>query len=126
MNPTHTPISIALEWFEASARPDVKFSDVLTWFLAHGTVYSDAHTFLLARPWQSGVGVFDGAPRPDTWLIYLASTNGVTPLRRFLELAPFPLPNVAYQRRGELRVYSWNRLEYKLRRNNHGINLRGP
>lgn len=125
MIPIHTPITLACEWYEAYAADGARFSDLLQWFLAHGTVYSDANTFIMARPWHPSVGAFDPVRTPDTWLIYLAASNGVTPLRRFMELAPFPLPCVAFHRRGVMRGYTWQRLAKKLQSKSYGNHLQG-
>ena len=122
MIPLHTPITLACEWWHRNMSPNANFASTVEWFLQHGTVYSDDHLFILARPWEVSVGLFEPAPKPDTWLIYLAATNGVTPLRRFMEIAPFPLPLVAFHRRGAIKLYTWAKLQEKLHLETHGLN----
>ena len=121
MTPIHTPITQAADWYR-SCNPEFSFERLIEWYMNHGTVYSDDQTFVLARPWDINLDVdslFAPIDRPNTWLIFLAAINGVSPLGRFMDLAPFPLPYVAFHRRGVLRAYTWEALDCKLR-GNHG------
>ncbi len=76
--------------------PTGDFTALLAGYLTRGFVYSGDDAFILAMPQND-----------DTWFIHLAAGKPA----RFLELAPFRLPWVAWQRdgRGPVRRWSWAR-----------------
>lgn len=78
--------------------PAGDFTALLAGYLAKGFVYSGDDAFILAMPQDN-----------DTWFVHLAAGN----IRRFCELAPYRLPNVAWQRNGAGRVrrYAWSRFQ---------------
>lgn len=98
---SNSPIQIAcrcwLEW-----NPGGDFAALVAGYLAKGWVYSGDECFILAQA------------QGDQWYIHLAAGR----IDRFMELAPFKLPFVAFDRKcmGKARRYSWNRVERLLRR----------
>lgn len=74
--------------------PGGDFTALLAGYLARGFVYSGDDAFILAMPQND-----------DTWFVHLAAGR----LGRFLALAPYRLPFVAWQRRGggQVRRYRW-------------------
>lgn len=74
--------------------------------------------FILAAPvrWEDGRMVHDDA-EPDTWFIHMAALGPDRSVRfgeaiaRFMQVAPFMLPSVAWERRKRsIRRYSWDSL----------------
>ena len=107
------------------------FHRVLGWHLQHGYVWSGGDCFIVGRPvprellghadefiaWDKEVS--------DVWFVWLAS--GERALHRFLEVAPFKLPYVAWHRnklsKEKLKVWSWDQYERvtrRFRRRNNG------
>lgn len=86
------PIQMARDaWLKMN--PGGDFAALVAGYLAGGFVYSGDDAFILAMP------------QDNQWFIHLAAGE----LRRFPALAPYPLPTVAWQRRGHGRVrqYAW-------------------
>ncbi len=101
MQPQPSLMPFAPPWKRAcdawlAQNPGADFATLLAFYVQEGFVYSGSDAFVLARPM--------GDPF-DTWFIHLASG----PLRRFQELAPFPLPWIGWHRRGVLKRHSWDR-----------------
>lgn len=90
------------------------FEVLCNWCAHHGYVYAGRDAFVVARAWRLDAGLFDEVTNPDTWFVFMASAHPATSVQRFMDLAPFPLPNVAFHRRGKLRSYNWAHLRSKL------------
>lgn len=75
--------------------PGGDFTALLAGYLARGFVYCGDDAFILAMPQND-----------DTWFVHLAAGR----IGRFQELAPYRLPFIAWQRRGDgpVRRYRWN------------------
>lgn len=103
-----SPWQKAKQWHIKSGS-DVPFEAVLGIFIREGYVWSSPTEFVLAREIALRVG-----GRINCWFVHLAA--GVSPLRRFMELAPHRNEYVAWHRRGnkKMHVYLWDKLEHKL------------
>lgn len=108
------PWQRAKQWHDTHGG-DLPFEALLGDFFRSGYVWSSPTEFVLARPalWEEGE-LYMGAPAANCWFVHLAA--GDNPFRRFLEIAPHPLPFVAWQRRGQRRyhVYEWDTFKRKL------------
>ena len=92
-----------------------------------GLLYSDATTFIMARPVDSSLPIEDLNSLRDTLPDY--KTSGLTDawhiiyasgdISQFVDKAPYPLPNVMWQRNGgsSVKIFSFN----KLKKRTHGI-----
>lgn len=88
------PIAAAFAaWQRISDSGEAGFAAMIGAFLRTGFVYAGDDAFILAQP-QNG----------DTWWVHLAAGD----LTRFLDLAPYPLPWVAWQRKGTGKVHVWS------------------
>lgn len=122
----NSPIVTASEW---AGHDD--FHRVLGWHLQHGYVWSGADAFIVGRPipkhcleqadefisWDKNIC--------DVWFVWLAA--GKQSLQRFIEVAPFKLPYVAWHRNKKdqqtLKVWSWDqydRVTKRFRRKKNG------
>lgn len=88
------------------------FEYILAWCASYGFCYSDSRTLLLARPWKHGTHIWANEEPHDTWFIWLAAGKGS--LERMVELAPYPLPQVGFYRKGIPKCYSWDSLTKKI------------
>lgn len=88
------PIQIARDAFLAW-NPQGDFTALVAGYLARGFVYSGDDAFILAMP------------QGETWYVHLAAGK----VGRFQELAPFQLPWIAWERKGQAlrRKWSWDR-----------------
>ncbi|TXH58941.1 MAG: hypothetical protein E6Q97_01000 [Desulfurellales bacterium] len=107
----------------ARIAPGKDFAALVGHCVAQGAyVWSTPTEFILAMP----VSIRDGQPvhddAGDTWYVHLAALlNGTKGPNRFLELAPFRLPWVAWNRHGgPLKRYRWARVARLSERNHHG------
>ncbi len=89
------------------------FEEDISFYIREGWVYSGQEAFVMARPVSTrDIGFaldykFTFKPATwDCWFVYLGTGKGTV---RFFHVAPFALPKVAWQRRGEkrFRVYDW-------------------
>lgn len=108
-----SPFDLARQLWDAQSGAAC-FDHLAHWCANHGYIYAGQDAFIAARTWKLGTGLFDVVDDPDCWIVFLASANGITTIQRFLDLAPFPLPTVAFHRRGRMRVYNWQHLRFKL------------
>lgn len=108
------PWQQAKKWHEESGG-NLPFEELLGEFFRVGYVWSSPTEFVLARAarWEEGE-LYLGAATANCWFVHLGA--GANPFRRFLEVAPYPLPFVAWQRRGQKRyhVYEWEKFKRKL------------
>jgi hypothetical protein len=122
----NSPILKAVEWSGAN-----DFDEEFSWHLLHGYVWSNPSFFLMARPvpkhsiHQAGELVSFDRKISDVWYVWLAA--GVNPFQKFLKVAPFKLPYVAWHRDTEevdrFKIWSWehfDKVSKKLRRYKHG------
>ena len=110
----NSPIGMAAQW---QGRDD--FHRVLGWHLSHGYVWSGADSFIVGRPIprdaleQADEFIAYDKKISDVWFVWLAAGKGA--FARFLEVAPFKLPYVAWHRnKGEnqkLKVWSWDQYD---------------
>ena len=99
---------------------DIPFEAVLAEYMDNGYVVSGPDCFILGKPvlWKEEQ-MYSGDVAANCWFVQLAA--GRKALMRFLEVAPFELEYVAWQRRGSerYRVYKWD--DYKRKAKHHGI-----
>jgi len=120
------PIAKAVEW---AGNED--FDNTFGWHLLHGYVWSNPSIFLMARPVpkhsieNAGELVIYDRSVCDVWYVWLAA--GVNPFQKFLKVAPFKLPYVAWHRDTEeverFKIWSWdhfNKVTKELRTIRHG------
>lgn len=91
-----SPLQIARDaWL--SWNPTGDFTALVAGYLTKGFVYSGDDAFVLAMP------------QGDTWYVHLAAGR----VGRFQELAPYPLPFIAWERKcqGVRKVWSWARYQ---------------
>ena len=114
------PITIAASTYDEEC--ERSFEDDLCYYIANGWVYSGEEAFVMAKPISklNSDKCLDSnyvyqKKDWDTWFVYLAAGNGV---KRFQELAPFPLANVAWHRRtnSKLRFHAWKEFKKKSRK----------
>ena len=109
------PWEEAAQWLaENNGQP---FGEMLEHYLNHGYVWSSNTEFILGKTvWvEDGKLSFDH-PEPNAWYVQLAAGKGA--IGRFLELAPFPLPYVVWQRRGNndnYHIYTWEKYQRKVK-----------
>ena len=112
------PWQRAKKWHTESGST-ASFEEVLGMFMREGYVWSSPAEFVLAKQarWEDGE-LYVGAVSSNCWFVHLAAADGLggNPFKRFLELAPYPLPFVAWQRHGLKRyhVYKWDKFKTKL------------
>lgn len=111
-----TPWQIAQQWHNDHIVTNT-FEESLGWHLSAGVVYSTPQLFMLAREvrWD-GEQMVEG--EPNAWLISLAAAvNRPTFMRDFLAVLPHRQPWILWQRRGEIRVrsFNWDKIERKVR-----------
>lgn len=94
MSKAPLPWERARSWWDRNGDGQ-PFEVLLAGYVRSGFVYSGDDAFILAMP------------QGDTWFVHLAAGD----IGRFTQLAPFPLPRVAWQRRGggAVRRYPWDR-----------------
>ena len=124
----NSPRQKAIDW---AGRGD--FNAVFNWHLANGYMWSGRDCFIMGRPvpkdcleyadqlieWPEDIC--------DVWFVFLGA--GKDALQRFLEVAPFKLPYVAWHRKkfsqDKLKVWTWdqyNRVTKRFRRIENGNN----
>ena len=111
----NNPIFTAAEW---AGRDD--FHRVLGWHLQHGYVWSGSDCFIMGRPVphdcleQAGEFVVWDKDICDVWFVWLGAGQRARALQRFLEVAPFKLPYVAWHRKkkGVEKVKLWTWEQY--------------
>lgn len=89
------------------------FANHVTRCLFLGVVVKRDEFLLLAEPiYTDGKRVrFDKFPVKNCWWIYLVvAPEGTTAPSDFMDEAPYPLPYVAFKRRGEIRIYHWSKI----------------
>lgn len=84
------------------------FKWLLGWHLGRGYVYAERDCFIIGRPVDRRnlvrvESIDDEQESPDCWFIHLAA--GSNPFRRFLELMPYELPYLAWERRGKMKIW---------------------
>jgi len=97
---------------------DIPFEVVLADYMDNGYVVSGQDCFIMGKPLLWEKDEMHSGKEANCWFVQLAS--GKDALRRFLEVAPFKLKYVAWQRHGSGRyhVYTWEQYENKVKR--HG------
>ena len=113
------PIYNAATWAGRNGTELDDFHHLLGWHLEHGYVWSGVDCFIMGRPvpkeclgdaleliaWDKSVC--------DVWFVWLAA--GKRPLQRFLEVAPFKMPYVAWHRKKKgmerFKVWSWDQYD---------------
>ncbi len=111
------PWQRAKKWHMESGST-ASFEEVLGMFLREGFVWSSPTEFVLLMEtlWEDGEMRVGQAP-VNCWFVYLAASGGLSgpPLQRIMDSMPYPLPFVAWQRRGKLRhhVFEWANLKTK-------------
>jgi hypothetical protein len=112
----------AIDIARAFYNDDTNFNRIFQWHLRQGYIWVSPACMLLARPIERAcldrASDLEYQPvEPDTWFIWVAAGPGST--KRFMQLAPYVLPYVAWHRHGEsLRLYQWDRLVRKIYGNN--------
>jgi hypothetical protein len=97
------------------------FGEDLAFYLSKGYVYSGGDFFIMGRPIRKEDDGFVldysfSFSDADTWFVHLAS--GKNSLRRFLDIAPFPLEWVCWHKnksdKKELNYYKWETYKDKV------------
>ena len=109
----NSPLQKAIEW----AGDD--FNKVFNWHLANGYMWSGNDSFIMGRPIPKDCLMYADQfikwPLDicDVWFVWLGA--GRNPFQRFLEVAPFKLPYVAWHRKKlsqeTLKVWSWDQYD---------------
>jgi hypothetical protein len=110
--------------------PPMAFEILLgTAVAAGGYVYSTPDLFIIAFPvyFDEYGRMVHSDDEGDTWFVHLAALSGevraasshkrpTEAMKRFLNLAPYALPFVAWHRHGKPKVhrYTWNQLEARI------------
>lgn len=112
----NNPIYTAAEW---AGRDD--FHRVLGWHLQHGYVWSGSDCFIMGRPVphdclaQADEFVAWDRDVCDVWFVWLGAGQRARALQRFLEVAPFKLPYVAWHRKKKgvetMKVWTWKQYD---------------
>ena len=116
----NNPIKTAGHWAIDSGTGRDNFNHVLAWHLQHGLIWSGDDCFVMARPIPSKF-VKDKAGKLISWkkvecdMWYVWYAAGKNMLIRFLEVAPYPLPYVAWHREklGLEKLKTWTWEHYK-------------
>ena len=94
------------------------FEIILSHYIKHGYVWSGDKEFILGKKAKvEGGRLVFGHPEPDCWFVGLAA--GKQALNRFLEVAPEPLPHVAWNRRGnngDYHIHKWEKYKRRVRK----------
>ena len=110
------PWEAAKKWQDEHS--EVPFEVLLGEYFKHGCVWSSDGSFLLAKEahWN-GEDLHSGDAEKNCWVVQLAS--GVSPMKKFMKIAPTKREFVAWQRRGSQRwhVWPWNQLKRKIYKN---------
>lgn len=119
MSETLTPYEQAAQVYqqEPCARP---FVEDLEAHLFNGYVFNTPDLFVMGRavdssaeravivnPWHT----FD-AEQCDAWLVYLAAGD----LRKLIELFPYPLPKIGFERINKMRFYRFREFTARIQR----------
>lgn len=115
-----TPIQQAKKSHEENSI--TSFEQDLVWHLHNAYVWSGDDAFIMGRPMPRSKIESEAATTTtypleecDTWFVWRGAGEGA--LARFLEVAPFKLPYVAWHRRGDqLKIYKWKTYERKVQR----------
>ena len=119
------PIEKAQQLYEQN--PPRTFEEDLAFYLNKGYVYSGCDFFIMGRPITRRDDRFAldykfNYLNPNAWFVHLAAGEGA--LRKFLDVAPFPLDWVCWHKhkadRAGLNYYKWETYKKKVERN--GIN----
>ena len=116
----------AKAWFESNGE-DLAAVRLRCFF--RGWVYRLADFLLLAEEVfateQGAILVGEDVPKNCWFLYYLGHARGVYTPYDYMAYAPYPLPYVAYKRRGKIFVRSWDRLrrDYNVRTRRTQMNL---
>jgi hypothetical protein len=103
-----TPVELAARVYERE-ECTTTFRNDLEAHLLNGYVFSTPEGFVMARPVSilaNEALILDPWHKfetPDAWLIWLGAGN----LSPFLDMFPFPLPFLGWQKRNRLRFYGF-------------------
>jgi hypothetical protein len=125
-----TPFERAIS-SQLSAITSADFFAALNAHFLHGSVHSDESAFLMTRPVSATASkeqITDPQyrfPEADcnAWFVYLAAGN----IADLIELAPYPLEFVCYERFGVLKILRFQSISEKVKqweRKKHGHNRR--
>ena len=112
-----TPWTLAEQW-QQQHDPQSDFALVVGDYLANGCVHAAPDSLWLFRAchWDGANASWEG--EPNAWFIHLAvRTGGPSLCRRFVRVAPHPLPWVLWCRNndGRLRVHDFNTIMRRTR-----------
>jgi hypothetical protein len=95
---------------------DIPFEVVLADYMLNGYVVSGQDCFIMGKPVLWEKDEMHSGEEANCWFVQLAA--GRNALMRFLDVAPFELEYVAWQRRGSERyhVYKWDDYRRKVKR----------
>lgn len=88
------------------------FADHVTRCLFLGVLVKRDEFLLMAEPvFTDGKRVFwKKFPVRNCWWIYFVAAQKGTAPGDFMDEAPYPLPFVAFKRRGKIRIYRWSNI----------------
>jgi hypothetical protein len=120
------PIQTLRDMWDAAGERD--WTRDLGLHLLYGVVYSTPEVFVMGRPvrWSDGEAVNLDIARPclpcedcDTWMVWAAAGEHATEIA--MQIAPVPLPYVAWHREGgPLRRWKWERVHALTTGGNNG------
>lgn len=93
------PIDEARRLYHEAGQESLDFTRLVAGYLSSGYVYSGPDCFILARPIV------------DTWFVRIAVGRGC--LARFLEMMPFPLPYLQWERKLGKASRKWRLEDFK-------------
>lgn len=106
----------AKAWYDAN-ESEAGFAAALLRCFLFGVVVKRPDLILLAEEILTDgkrvLGVGKGCPK-NTWFVYYAAAaQGETTPLDFVSEAPYPLPFLAFKRRGKIKVYVWDKITGK-------------
>jgi hypothetical protein len=96
----------------------IPLDQLIEQYLNNGYIWSRPDLFMLAKNvyWNEQSQIIEEREKSNAWFVELAATDeSSNPARELLRIAPFPHEWVIWRRRGQLKVYKWNRLRKKLK-----------
>jgi hypothetical protein len=104
---------VIIEW--SKAEPKYPFFNLLHECCFSGAVIIKDGVVLIAKParWDGKKAHFNYTGVNNCWFIFAAASK--IGMLEFLELAPYELEHVCYQRRGKMKHTTWEYLKRRLK-----------
>ena len=115
------PWQKARKWVQES-KGKISFAKLLLHYMRHGHVWNSEDVFLMAQPVRiigdrgsEELVYCEKGKGANCWFVGVGA--GARGIRDFMDLAPFKLPYVAWQRRNleRLHIWSWDKFNRKVK-----------